>query len=579
MDHESYHSANHMTPEFWWFLVVRLFLRIPSKISWRRGRRVTKSSRKGIGPLGYRNHVFVDIQTDMRTPTWPVSSLECALFSNEIIRLTSVITHDLKAKTGHSIMSRLSHLLLQAKTLPMETWQSSLARLQSAIDVLFPRKHNVLRLLRIFLLPCAFVLIPGTSHAQQESLLSSASVAQIVEDLKNTIHSTISAIETTYSNSAFRTRQHLQILLNQLETVSENVSESTFSKLSVVEQKFFTDLAVQIDSLRTLEKISSNDAENITRSMASAISNLPFADAVPIVFYYDPMYVVGGNENSELGVTVVVSGALLSAGNPTLTLDGKACRRDGKIHTSLTFFCANEPRVFDESTANLTGTLKLYEEKSTWDRTFSRDQKEYTYDVVISVLPRQLGKVGTRITYEKENSKRDKRSQEFSEWNSHCAGARNFLFEFNAKHGWEIDVNSIKVKYCDGGEKSRCNGLRHVSVNSFAYSCHLENYGICTFISRDARGHCYGEIEWYETTTETIEGRQELGEVEVFWGEDRLIPLREGTKTVEISLRKADGDERIFTKSDNSDAWVKVLIDLTGGRAIISPRDLEIAMK
>ena len=161
--------------------------------------------------------------------------------------------------------------------------------------------------------------------------------------------------------------------------------------------------------------------------MSSAIRNLPFADAVPIVFHYDPLYVVGGDENSKSKITIVVAGALLSDGEPTLTLDGKTCRRDGKIHTSLTFVCWNRTVVIDNSTAALKGTLRLYQAKSIWDHIFFRDEKQYTYDVVVSVLPRRLGTVVTKITYENEKWRREMRSQKFSEWNNHCAGARGFF--------------------------------------------------------------------------------------------------------------------------------------------------------
>ena len=479
--------------------------------------------------------------------------------------------------------SRLSSLLRKTKVPPIGTRQWPSACICRAIDLLFPRRNNGLRFVRVFLFLCALFFTPISSHAQQDVLLISGTVTQVVENLKDTIHSTISATDAVYSNSAFRTRQHLQILINQLETVSENVSESTFSDLTSAEKKFFTDLAIQIDSLKSLEKITANDAEKIARNMASAVSNLPFADAVPIVFHYDPLYVVGKSGDGNSDIAVKITGALLSTGEPSLTLDGTRCRRDGKIHASLTFVCMNRQLAVDGSTTALKGTLKLYEEKSIWDHIFFRDQKEYTYDVVVSVLPRRLGTVLTQITYEKEKLRKEKRSQEFREWNNHCAGARNFLFEFNVRNGWEIDVDTINVIKCSGGRKSRCNGLRHISEYLFAYSCHLENYGKCVNLifgkAKDARGHCGGRVEWYEVATDTVEEDEVLSEVEIFWGEDVLISLREGTKRVEMLLKRADGERRIFTRSDESDSWVKVMIDVSGGRAIISPKALDIAME
>ena len=475
--------------------------------------------------------------------------------------------------------SKPSLLRHKTKRTSSKSHQWPIVRIHRTIGLLLSVGTNGLKSIQIFVLLCSLLFIPVTGHAQQEVLLISGSVTQIVENLKNTIHGTISALDTSYSNSAFRTRQHLQILLNQLETVAENVSASTFSDLSSVEQEFFTDLTVQVDSLRTLEKITLNDAEMITRSMSSAIRNLPFSDNVPIVFHYEPLYIVNRNEDSQSEISVTVTGALLSSGEPSLTLDGTKCRRDGKIHTALTFICVSKPLAIGDSIENLKGRLELYEEKSIWDHILFRDHEKYSYDIFVSVLPRRLGTVTTRITYEMTTLKKKMRTQKFSDWNNHCAGARHKLFEFNVMSGWTIDVDSINVIRCSGGKKSRCNGLRHISENAFAYSCHLENNGICIWPAKDARGHCGGKVVWYEVASDIIRKRDLLPEVEIYWGEDALIPLREGTKSVEMSLVKADGERRIFTKSDGSDSWVDVAIELVNGRAIISPKELDVAMK
>ena len=426
---------------------------------------------------------------------------------------------------------------------------------------------------------CLLLFFPATGHSQQEALLITGSVTQIVENLKNTIHGAISALDTTYSNSAFRTRQHLQILLNQLEAVAENITESTFSDLSSMAQKFFADVAVQIESLKTFEKITFSDTEKITRSMSSAIRNLPFADNVPIVFHYDPLYVEGKKDEGPTEITLTISGGLLSSGEPSLTLGETECRRDGKIHTSLTFVCVVAALMVDDSLDKIIGELRLYAEKSFWDRVFFRKDKSYSYDIYVSVMPRSLGTINVKIIYEVTTPKLKKRQQEFSAWNSHCAGARQKLFEFNVSHGWIIDVDSIKVLRCGGGRKSRCNGLQHISEASFAYECHLENYGKCIWLGKDGRGHCYGKVEWFEVAVDTNKKQETLPLVNVYWGEDRLIPLRAGTESVEIFLAKADGERRIFTKTDASDPWVSVTVDLANGRVIIRPKDLDVAMK
>ena len=328
--------------------------------------------------------------------------------------------------------SKPSLLRHKTKRTSSKSHQWPIVRIHRTIGLLLSVGTNGLKSIQIFVLLCSLLFIPVTGHAQQEVLLISGSVTQIVENLKNTIHGTISALDTSYSNSAFRTRQHLQILLNQLETVAENVSASTFSDLSSVEQEFFTDLTVQVDSLQSrillalrhetffsLEKITLNDAEMITRSMSSAIRNLPFSDnvpsAAPIVFHYEPLYIVNRNEDSQSEISVTVTGALLSSGEPSLTLDGTKCRRDGKIHTALTFICVSKPLAIGDSIENLKGRLELYEEKSIWDHILFRDHEKYSYDIFVSVLPRRLGTVTTRITYEMTTLKKKMRTQKFSD--------------------------------------------------------------------------------------------------------------------------------------------------------------------
>ncbi len=81
----------------------------------------------------------------------------------------------------------------------------------------------------------------------------------------------------------------------------------------------------------------------------------------------------------------------------------------------------------------------------------------------------------------------------YYERNDHCAGPKNVRWEVRADEGWEIDVNSIKVKATSISSRSSYNGVQNVNKNGFDIVGRVVNHGSCIsvlgkVVAKDGRG-------------------------------------------------------------------------------------------
>ena len=95
--------------------------------------------------------------------------------------------------------------------------------------------------------------------------------------------------------------------------------------------------------------------------------------------------------------------------------------------------------------------------------------------------------------------------------NDHCAGPKNVRWSVRAEEGWEIDVNSIKVKATSISSKSSYSGVENVTKDGFDIVGRIVNHGSCisafgTVIAKDGRGslRVYGS---YRETRQVVQER------------------------------------------------------------------------
>ena len=417
----------------------------------------------------------------------------------------------------------------------------------------------------------------GPTSAPGDSLAAGILVSQVVQNLAETVSGVIASLEASMGTSLFQTRQHLQLLIDQLQVVADGSMDKFFGELDSAEQKVFRDVTLQLNALRELEQVTASHVAEITTNTSSAIVNLPFAKRYPVVFNYDPLFVRGdGTPNTDY-VSIEVSGALLSSHDPYLTIsDDTRCRRSRRTDTTLAFLCDKHLFTAGDTIGTVTGRLYVYE-RQTWLASWFKKRREYSYDISINTIPTVLGHAVISATTRSTTLSRRPRAQDFSHWNGHCSSTTHPRFAFNAGDGWRIDETSIRHT-CNSSRRSLCNGIRDVTALSFSYSCTVTNTASCGPLWRDERGHCGGRVEWEEVQPHEVMEDIALGTRELFWDTETLIELPAGTVSVRIIVDKADGTRRIITTTDSRDAWLNVDVNLEDRQIIIRPVDLERAM-
>ena len=116
------------------------------------------------------------------------------------------------------------------------------------------------------------------------------------------------------------------------------------------------------------------------------------------------------------------------------------------------------------------------------------------------LTPLFLEKFGPRAKYKEKTADR---SFSFSEKNDHCASDREFNISVKATEGWTIKPNSVHP-HVKTSSKSSFAGIRDKTSKSFIVKGYVRNNGECIrvldkVISRDGRGHVWGNISYIET--------------------------------------------------------------------------------
>ena len=252
---------------------------------------------------------------------------------------------------------------------------------------------------------------PSTEAQVPEGPLSG-----IVQDARDAIEDIIASLEGATDATLFRTRQQLELLVDQVEMFAQDSTETLFSELSAAERQFFNDLQTQIDALHALEQVTAADAQGLADSMSHAIRALPFADTHPVVLSYSPLFISSGGALNDDVVRVEISGALLASHEPTLVIENTQCERSQKIDTQLTFLCNKDMFLAEQTVEPVGGRLTVYENMEWW-RLWA-DPVEHQYDISINAIPTALGTATLSVTTEVTNVIREPRRQNFSPENS-----------------------------------------------------------------------------------------------------------------------------------------------------------------
>lgn len=427
------------------------------------------------------------------------------------------------------------------------------------------------------------VIFSCVVQAQPGSIAGSAVVGTLVDSLEQSVASTIQRIDDTVSNNSFRTRQHLEILLSQLDSIADNQRDKTFSQLDQTQQAAFLNIKNSIEQLARLERVTANDAQKTSLTVGTAIGNLPLGNTVPRVIDYSPSYVLASRPGVAPGIVVSISGMLLGEGVPKLVMNDRDCEILSKTETALQFNCAAENWGAPDTVKNISGQLTVYQKNGFFRSLFGKSSIPRIYKLVVFAVPMSMGSYSLTAVKKVGKSRTNQRTQEFASHNDHCAGSREILFPFNGTPGWLIDPASIKVN-CSASQASRCDGLRNIATTSFGYMGRVVNYGTCApriFGQRayvDARGAVFGSVGWVETQPYDELVTEDMGGGTLEWDKAVRIPLQAGTQSVSLTVKQIDGKSVIVTSDDLGQSWYTVKFDRQSQFLLVTPRSLDVAM-
>jgi hypothetical protein len=437
-------------------------------------------------------------------------------------------------------------------------------------------------MLRLTILIVAVFYFVVNAQAQV-GVAGGAVMGTLIDSLEQSIANTINRADDAVSNNSFKTRQHLEILLSQLNSVAENQRSKTFEQLDLAQQTAFLNIKNSVEQLAQLERVTASDAQKTSLTVGTALGNLPLGKNIPRVIDYSPSYVLAPAPGLSQTTVVSVSGILLGAGAPKLTMNGGECENLSKTEVSLQFSCKSSEWAASDAVTNVAGQLTIYQKKGFLQSLFGKSADSVQYKVVLFVVPPRMGEFSLSAVRKVSKQRSNARNQEFVSHNEHCSGGREILFPFNAMPGWTIDPASIKAN-CTASQSSHCDGLRNVAATSFGYLGRVVNSGQCApriFNHRafvDARGAVYGSMTWVESQSYEELVTAEVGTGILEWGRAIRIPLEPDTQSVNLTIKQIDGKQVIVTADDLSQAWYVVKVDRANQFLLVSPRKLEIAM-
>lgn len=409
------------------------------------------------------------------------------------------------------------------------------------------------------------------------TIAGGASVSGVIDGMRKAATDVIKAADDSVSVNAFRVRQQMEILLGQLDLLSTGVIDKTFAELNATERKTFADLNASLARLADLERVTADDAAELTREASVAIGNLPFAKETPRVTGFTPAYVRSGAGST---VRVAATGFLLGNGTPTFEVARRACKLLTKTETRVEFGCPATLFRATNEVAPVTGELTVYEKPTWWQQLkswFQASPLPRRYTLSVFAVPPRMGTYSVSAIASDSVVETKQRSQDFSHANDHCEGNRDIQFPFNVTPNWEIVTASISPN-CTSSSKSRCQGLRDVSDKSFGYMVSVRNSGTCGPAWKDGRGSVRGTVSWTETRSMPTDQTVELPDGELSWGRATRIALPANTKAAVLTINQIDGTKSVVTNTSGDLPWARVQLDLPTRSLIITPRTLDAAL-
>lgn len=423
----------------------------------------------------------------------------------------------------------------------------------------------------------------------QGAIGADMAVGSMVEKLKSAAQDIIHQLDQTASVNSFQIRQHLLVLISELEHAALTVEDKLFKDLDKQQQNLFKGAENTIAEAKRATTASLVEAGKIAKDLESAVARLPLADKSPRVTTIRPDHLL--SPSTAAPVRIVVEGNFLGYGPATFEVDKQACSLATQTDTMLAFLC---PAVLFKTAGtfkNIGGSLVVADRKEFWERirhVFRHYEPKKNYRTLAVAVPPTLGTYTLEVGYSADTQQTKPANGRFDSGNPHCTGQRNYSLNYSVQHGagHSIVPGSVSFHETTGnGERSMAGPLDFTPAG-FRMQSTIKNSGDCgpeipfsggKRAFYDARAWLGGNVNWTEVVTVTTQKVDTSPSAPVIWGSDIVLNLPDRLSYFKVTVHQVDGSKPIVINADNTQRWFKV--ERAGNVLKISPRQLEDALK
>lgn len=436
--------------------------------------------------------------------------------------------------------------------------------------------------------PCS-----GFSAAQVPGgLAAGMTVGSIVGTLRGAALDIIRELDKTVGVNSFQIRQHLLLVVSELEHSALTLEGKLFKDLDISQQAFFRNIEGAINEASNATNQPLDKLDGIAKTLATSVERLPLTDGSPRVLRSTPSYVVTKLEIAETRVSF--EGSRLNYGPPTLKFGNIECRLAGHTDVRVDFICPSALFRTVASVTPVTGNLVVDDVETFWAKAknvFRHYDPKKQYRVLVQGVPEVLGVATLYTQHEEIEEEFSDRSAPLNASNNHCQNETEhgpFTYSVQGGPDWSIVPGSARWGGESSGNQQRSvSGPLDLTSKGFRFMAKLKNGGDCgpykPFSSDrlwvDARAWIGGNVLWRESRQISVKKQSDLSIGTLKWGQDVAIPLPDKLMAFRLTVRQMDGSAPIVIDKDNSLRWFRVDHDTAKHTLVIRPRSIEDALQ
>ncbi len=371
-------------------------------------------------------------------------------------------------------------------------------------------------------------------------------VSTFIDDTKKAIQDILNDTDFMVSKNSFEIRQHLLLVEDNLEKVGNGLLNKTFDELDDKVRLTFNQMNNTVNNFDIKAAGTLNKLDETIANLNDALSTIPGSKTQPRILKYTPNAVGSGWNNN-----LVFKGSFLGKTKKlSLVFNGIKCKLISSTENQMIF-------EYPKSLQNSNTVDKLYGDLNFEYKAglFSKNKK-INYKVLMFNIPNKFGNYNLEAKVEGEETDFYDRNEEYSHRNDHCSGTKHLTYNVNARDGWDIVLDSIKVDV-NKTQNSQFNGIFDRTKHGFQLRGSVANSGSCQkvlgrIVVYDARGSLKLHVAFKESRIVSKISTAQVQAGDLHFGNKIKIDLPDKTKQFTIFLTDIDGKQHVISDTTNN---------------------------